>query len=198
MNEFSLLDLLVLGVLGVFVYTRFFGTKLPKDKGKAGADILDFPKTTVQGAPLSRAARDAEVSRQRQDQIQSASGVDKIRLADPSFHELEFVAGAVKAYEMYHQALATADEDTLQDLLSPRLFQKVVDELPDLQGTPAFRQMADASIVDARVNGRTVILDVKYVADHADGSRKTTVWTWARSLASTDPNWELEDMKALS
>jgi predicted lipid-binding transport protein (Tim44 family) len=70
-------------------------------------------------------------------------------------------------------------------------------------------------IVDTRIQGKTAIVSVKYIAKIAEyeenvKSKKAvknvnkkaksiqTIWTWAKPLDSRDPNWELEEINALS
>jgi len=69
------------------------------------------------------------------------------------------------------------------------------------------------TIVDSKVHGRTVILDVKYTAsissyvvDNQDklvsGDKKSKdmemIWTWARNVDADDLNWELTDISLVS
>ena len=209
-------DLVIMVLLGVFIYTRFFSTKLPKDdktrKQQKPQNVLDFPKTTVPETPV----RPQRPKRPNPKDLADLKGTDLVRAYDPMFNEKEFLAGAREAYRMFHSAVAERDEETLENLLSPRLFDRVLDELDTLKGKDSRKLTTidgfdDISIIDARINGRTVILDVKYNARQAQAVVKakgaqpkstpqavTEIWTWARNADAQDPNWELEDIRVPS
>lgn len=194
----TLFDLIVLLVLIGFVFTRFFGKKLPKDKKRDQSEVVAFPsKTTVQGGTSARLK-----SQKRMAEIEKLDGVEKIRAFDPSFNDKAFLAGSVRAYEWLHKAVEEEDDETIENITCPRLTEELLDAME--QGTPPlkpFKAMVDAQIVDCRISGRTAILDVRYDAEHTDDkgkdTKQTVIWTWARNVDEVDPNWELEAINDL-
>lgn len=197
----AIFDLIVLILLIAFVFTRFFGKGLPKDKNIDKPNVVSFPdKTTVQSASPARRAKQEH---RRMEEIEKLEGVAKIKAFDPGFNDKQFVAGAVRAYEWLHTAVAEKDADTIESMASPRLTEELLDALEDgRQPLRPFRSVEDARIVDCRVLGRTAILDVRYDATHADDKGKpvkqSVIWTWARNVDDADPNWELEAINDLT
>lgn len=204
-------DIIFLVILAAFIYTRFFGHKLPKNKsGKKSAEILSFPKDT-QGVE-QKAPPKPKKPKISSKKLAELEGMDQIKAVDRQFNEKEFLKGAEHAFGMYYDAYGKKDEDTLEQLLGARLFDEVMDKLDDLEKeglTPGAtcKNVESTEIVDARVSGKAMIIDVKYVAETSefalDESGKvkqgrktpktqTQIWTWARPIDSDDPNWQLE------
>lgn len=236
MNGTSFFDLLLLIIFVVFIITRFMSHKLPRDDNK----------NSKQGGPRNRAQQPAkkappERGRPGQDggqgnvvplgqrenpqapqtqfsreEIDDMQGVDKIRAADPTFDEKEFKQGARQAYMLYQQAVAEGDEETLANLVSPRLFDQITEAIDQLDEAGKHRvtridSFDTVEIVDTRISGQTALIDLKYTVTQAQsdvkadttstqakGKKTSTVWTWARNLADEDPNWELEDIKPVN
>lgn len=193
----NIVELLFLVMLGFFVFSRFFSIKLPTDEGKPEAKII--PLKTVKKKDVN---------------VEHLEGLDQIKAADRDFKESDFKEGSLAAFKMYHEAVTDDDEDLLEDLLSPKLFDEYLEQaekLDDAQERVAFKVKAvDMEILDARLSGRTAIIDVKYKAEIAqailslDGQEKQgnlddfqsieVIWTWARSIDAEDLNWELESV----
>ena len=66
-------------------------------------------------------------------------------------------------------------------------------------------------ILDCKTVAKSAFIDVKYKAElliktinnetNEEESRtetKEVVWTWARNIISTDPNWQLDEIKNVS
>ena len=208
----TLLDLIVLVIVGVFIYTRFFGHKLPKDlqkkakksasKMKAG-QILDFPKETVEKA--------APKPKKPKVDLSQYEGIDQVKAADNSFSEHAFLKGAKTAYEFYYDAWNRKDDEALANFLSPQLMDDAVETFNEMdkkgQSPKIEVSRVSGEVVDGRVHGRTAIVDVKFTAEQSEnivddkekvvGKKKpakevVTIWTFARIVDADDPNWELE------
>lgn len=213
-------DILFLAILAVFIYTRFMGHKLPKGKksSKQGR-VIDFPKT-IDPVELEQKAKDV-IAGAKQSNINAddLEGIAKIKALDASFNEKEFIKGTQGAFEMYFDALQEQDEDTLDALLAPRLFDKTVDAFEDDEKNghkmhAEVRAIKNCEMTDVRVSGKTLIVDVLFKADIVQykltekntlkrGDTKSVksksyIWTLARSLNSNDPNWEVEDIQTPS
>ncbi len=193
----NVVELLFLIALGFFVFSRFFSMKLPEDQQKPEAKII----------PL-------KMPKKPEIDIEGLEGMAQIKAADRDFNEKDFIEGATSAFELYHKAITEDDEDMLEDLLSPKLFDQYLEQAERYD--EAGEQMAFAikevnvEIMDARLSGRTAIIEVKYHARIAqaildadnvatqgnleDFQEVTTVWTWARSVDAEDLNWELESI----
>lgn len=141
-----------------------------------------------------------------------AAGLDAIVAADPRFDAGQFVAGARAAYEMIVGAFAAGDRKTLKGLLSKEVhdgFDAAIRER-DAKGETVenrFVSLDNADITGAELRGNTAHVTVRFISqlitatrDKAgnviDGSpdkvtEVTDVWTFARDVASRDPNWKL-------
>jgi predicted lipid-binding transport protein (Tim44 family) len=140
------------------------------------------------------------------------AGVAQIRSADPGFDPRGFVNGARQAFEMIVRAFAQGDAATLRPLLSDEVYENFAAAIQDrrrarhtLETTLVAIKSAD--VVDARLNGRTAEVSVKFVSDQknvtrdeggqvVDGSPDqvasvTDIWTFARNTRASDPNWTL-------
>ncbi len=209
MHGFTILDLLVVVAVGFFIYRQFFST--PIGKGKKGRQRQP-EKSTVVHLPQHKTTDFQPEKQNVAIDMSKLSVVEKIRRHDPQFSQKDFVEGAKQAYGIYYKALEKADEETLEHLLSPAVFDETMDEIEACaeQGKVLkvdIQEISAVDLVDARVNGKTLLLDVKYTAKQAMQAVKESgkitakpkeisqIWTWARPLTSDDPNWELAAME---
>ncbi len=142
----------------------------------------------------------------------AAVGLDAVLAQDPSFDPKHFLTGARTAYEMIVTAYAQGDRRSLKNLLSKEVydgFEAAIKER-EARGEKAetrFVSIDKADIVGAEVKGKSAQVTVRFVSQLVsvtrdrdgnviDGSPDkvtdvTDVWTFARDLASRDPNWKL-------
>jgi predicted lipid-binding transport protein (Tim44 family) len=139
-------------------------------------------------------------------------GLDQIAAADRGFSAPAFIDGAKKAYEMIVAAFAKGDRDTLRNLLSSEVFDSFAAEIAarEARGETATAHVVSidvATVEDAKVELRKAQITIRFVVklqsvrqDRAgaviegDSDRPleiTDLWTFARDLASRDPNWKL-------
>ncbi len=141
-----------------------------------------------------------------------ALGLDEIARMEPSFDAGVFIDGAKAAYEMIVTAFAQGDRKTLRDLLSREVydgFERAIVER-ERRGErveTTFVSIDKAEIIGVEVRGTNAQVMVRFLsklitatrdADGivVDGSPDTVVdvtdvWTFARTLGSRDPNWQL-------
>ena len=141
-----------------------------------------------------------------------SQGVTQIRVADPSFDPNSFANGAGNAFGMIVTAFAEGDTATLRPLLSDDLYDEFSEAIrARLNAGDALENTIEAikssEIVDARMEGRTAFVTVKFVSSQinvtrdadgevTDGDPETAIdvtdlWTFARNTRATDPNWTL-------
>jgi predicted lipid-binding transport protein (Tim44 family) len=140
------------------------------------------------------------------------AGLTQIRVADPSFDEKEFIAGAQKAFEMILQAFAQEDVRSLQPLLSQDVYNNFVQTIRARQQAGEKLEttlvgIKSSEIVEAYMTGRTAHVSVKFVSEQISAVRDANseiiegdptsvnevvdVWTFARDTRSSNPNWTL-------
>ena len=132
--------------------------------------------------------------------------------ADPGFDPAPFVDGAKMAYEAIVMAFAEGDEATLEQLLGTDVFegfQRAIRER-ETRGEKVLSSLVGidkADIIEVEVKNRTAYVTVKFVSElisvtrDADGEviegdpkkvrEVTDIWTFAREVASKNPNWKL-------
>ena len=132
--------------------------------------------------------------------------------ADPGFDPGHFLDGAKMAYETIVMAFAEGDEATLEQLLGDDVFegfQRAIRER-ETRGEKVQSSLVGidkADIIEAEVKNRTAYVTVKFVSElisvtrDADGEviegdpkkvrEVTDIWTFARDVASKNPNWKL-------
>lgn len=136
----------------------------------------------------------------------------QIKLADPSFEEATFAEGARSAFDYIVGAFAEGDRAKLKPLLSEDVFANfeqaiAAREQAGHKAETTLVRIKSAEIVEARMEGQSAFLTVKYVSEQInvtrDGEGKvvegnpdriteaTDLWTFARNTRSSDPNWTL-------
>lgn len=226
----TVLDILIVVLVGAFIISRLTGFDLPKAPrgkqkgGKRKSTILDFPKTPsarTQDRPQDRIGGEDEGTYVARPQAaaKDLTGLAAVKAAEPGFNEKEFLAGAEAAYRYYYDQFNAKNDDALADLLAPVLLNDVVAQFNALDAkghTPevAVDKVDKAVIADARLNGRTMVIDVQFTATQAEnmltktgkyvsGKKKPmkqvkSLWTFARAVGSEDPNWDIQVIQKAS
>jgi predicted lipid-binding transport protein (Tim44 family) len=141
-----------------------------------------------------------------------AAGLDEIARAEPGFDVQVFVEGAKAAYEMIVTAFAQGDRKSLKNLLSRDVYEGferaiVERERRGEKAETTFVSIDKADIVGVEVRNRVAQVTVRFLSklitatrdaqgNVVDGSPDTVVdvtdvWTFARTLGTRDPNWQL-------
>jgi predicted lipid-binding transport protein (Tim44 family) len=142
----------------------------------------------------------------------AASGIRAIVAADSSFDVARFLEGAQAAYRMILEAFWRGDREELRHLVAGDVlasFEEAIAEREAAGHKLDNRLVAieRALIEDARLEGRTATIDVRFDADIAAVTRNEAgeviagslsdavsthdVWSFRRTLGSDDPNWML-------
>lgn len=143
-------------------------------------------------------------------------GVAEIQSGDSSFDPDEFVTGAKTAFELILNAFANGDRDTLRSLTSNSVYAMMDQEMQrretaDQTLESTLVRIDDAKIVAASLRGPLAQVTLRIESEqinvmsdgdgHAvEGHHGTTeaitdVWTFARDISSSDPNWELAEIQ---
>jgi predicted lipid-binding transport protein (Tim44 family) len=179
--------------------------------------VVALPPRAAEAAPRPVEAAPAPAAERWKDIAESgsavAAGLDAIVGADPDFDAKHFITGARTAYEMIVTAFAGGDRKQLRNLLSREVFDgfdAAITERERRSETVETRFVSiDASTITAAElrNRSTAQITVRFVSklvsatrDRAgtviDGNAEkvtdvTDVWTFARDIASRDPNWKV-------
>ncbi|MFD0934861.1 Tim44/TimA family putative adaptor protein, partial [Methylobacterium trifolii] len=139
-------------------------------------------------------------------------GLEAAVQAEPGFDPRAFVEGAKGAYEAIMIAFAKGDRKTLRALLSKEVgeaFERAIAEREKNRQTleTTFVSIDKAEIVAVDVRNRVAQITVRFLSNLitatrdaegavVDGSAEAVVevpdvWTFARTLGTRDPNWQL-------
>jgi predicted lipid-binding transport protein (Tim44 family) len=142
----------------------------------------------------------------------AAVGLDAIAAADRGFDAKHFLAGSRTAYEMIVTAFAEGDRRALKGLLSREVYDGFETAIREREGRgetveTRFVSIDKAEITGAELRGKIAQVTVRFVSQLVsvthdrsgaviEGSPDkvtdvTDVWTFARDVASRDPNWKL-------
>jgi predicted lipid-binding transport protein (Tim44 family) len=184
---------------------------------EANESVVALPRGRSARAPVEASApsmEDIETRLGRYATKDSPLGqsLTSLMRADPGFDPAPFVDGAKMAYEAIVMAFAEGDEATLEQLLGTDVFegfQRAIRER-ETRGEKVLSSLVGidkADIIEVEVKNRTAYVTVKFVSElisvtrDADGEviegdpkkvrEVTDIWTFAREVASKNPNWKL-------
>ena len=142
----------------------------------------------------------------------TASGLDAIVAADPSFDVKHFITGARAAYDMIVTAFAEGDRRQLRNLLSREVYDGFDAAITEREGRgetaeTRFVSIDGSTIASAELRARTAQITIRFVSKLISATRErsgnviegnaekvtdvTDVWTFARDISSRDPNWKV-------
>ncbi|QCO15134.1 Tim44 domain-containing protein [Azospirillum brasilense] len=148
--------------------------------------------------------------------VSLATALEQIKAADPSFDEKYFLQGARGAFQMIVEAFAKGDTATLRPLLSDEVYDNFARAVRERQAAgetleTRIETITDADVVEARMDGRTALVTVKFVSEQMNVVRNSAgavvdgdpnavveavdVWTFARNTRASDPNWALVETR---
>ena len=146
-----------------------------------------------------------------------AGGLEQIRLFDPVFNEKTFLQGARSAFTMIVGEFAAGDLSRSAAFLGPNVrprFEAAIKARHDagqtMQGK--INRIREAETVRAGVDNTTASITVRFVSEQENILRDaqgviidgvpgtpeeiTDIWTFARDVKSSDPNWILVETKS--
>jgi predicted lipid-binding transport protein (Tim44 family) len=208
-----LLVAMVAGIILFRLYTvlgrRTGHEREPRERlGRIGGTAPSSPPDNVAAIPNPTAAPAGHA----ETGGDPASGLVEIELADSHFETDPFLDGARHAYEMIVKAFAARERATLRPLLSDEVyaaFDAVMRER-EAKGetvTYSFVGFKNVRIVHAGLKGGTAEITVEFAAQFisattdangvvTEGDPKAVrdvadVWSFARDIHASDPNWTL-------
>jgi predicted lipid-binding transport protein (Tim44 family) len=189
-----------------------------RDAVRTSDKVVALPPRSADATAKSAAAEDDEgkaVNRWQgvaQPGSPLAAGLDAITDVDREFDAEHFIAGARAAYEMVVTAFAEGDRRALKTLLSKDVYEGFEAAIREREAKgetveTRFVSIDKAEITAAELRGKTAQVTLRFISQLLSATRDksgaviegspdkvtevTDVWTFARDLASRDPNWKL-------
>lgn len=172
-------------------------------------NIVRLPGADRVPEPMTGADRWKDVT---EPESEIARGLDAIAAVETDFDAKDFLDGAKGAYEMIVTAFAAGDRKALKPLLSKDVFEGfdraiAAREKSGQKVESTFVSLDRARFSAAELRGRTAQLTIDFSSKLITATRDAAgtvvegspeavidvndVWTFARTLASRDPNWLL-------
>jgi len=211
----SLLSLLVLAGIAIFLILRLrsvLGTRegfeKPASVKTSGRSEPKRDFDVIEGGP------DRDITDHVEDGSDAAKALAAMKSAEPSFSVSEFLGGARGAYEMILMAFENGDVEKLKPFLSEEVmetFEGVIQDRQDqgLTIEASFVGIRELELADASFDSSTsegeisvrLVAELTSVVRDAEGEivegdpnaikRQRDLWTFARQMGASDPNWVL-------
>src|SRR5512143_926411 len=180
--------------------------------------VVALPRGRGRPAPVSETSVpsmediEARLGRHAQKDSPLGQSLTALMRADPSFDPGHFLDGAKMAYEAIVMAFAEGDDATLKQLLGNDVYEGFARAIRERESRGEKVQSSlvgidKADIIEAEVKNRTAYVTVKFVSELISVTRDaedevvegdpkkvrevTDIWTFARDIASKNPNWKL-------
>jgi predicted lipid-binding transport protein (Tim44 family) len=168
--------------------------------------LAALPRTIAESKPEVTPVGEPTVDPRARD------GLRLLTSADPQFDVARFLEGAQSAYRMILEAYWAGDEATLETLVDSDVRDAFVEAIAERRqaGHVLDNRLVsiERAVIDAvRVEGQTAAVVVRFDADIAAVTRDADgtviagsvsdavsthdVWTFARNVRASDPNWIL-------
>ena len=209
-----LLQLLVLGAIAVFLILRLRGVLGTRD-GFESPRLPDEPAQRKRFDVIDGGEGvDNDINDHAEPGSANARALDEMKSVEPQFAVGPFLSGAKSAYEMILMAFERGDLSEVRGFLAPPVaeaFESVIAERQarNLTTKAEFLGTRETALAEAEFNRATGMaeLSVRFVGEmivatrDADGNvvegdpkaarKQRDVWTFARQMGASDPNWQL-------
>ncbi len=199
-------EVLILAAIALFVLSRLY-VALGRDDGPPDGTTRGEPDpvgVSPAQADIVQAPGQSSYDPEHDPSFTgpAAGGLEEIYRADHTFSPRTFLQGARSAYEMIVEAFAEGDRDKLRPLLDDDVYEAwdAAITARDEKGSEPWRllRVKKSEIEDAGVEDRIARVRVRYEAELGDGEKTKMareIWTFMRNVASSDPNWLLDDVE---
>ncbi|MCW3835432.1 Tim44/TimA family putative adaptor protein [Sphingomonas canadensis] len=198
----------------------FLALRLYAVLGKRTGHEQPLPKPAEErmpAPPMPRGIESPPEAREpggRNVDVGAETGLRAVISADPAFDLPQFLEGAKAAYRMILEAFWKGDEETLDWLVEDdvrRAFGEAIAERKAAGHVLENRLIAieRVQVIEASVENKVARIAVRFDADIAavtrdqegnvvagsltDAVETHDIWTFQRTLRSSDPNWKLVD-----
>jgi predicted lipid-binding transport protein (Tim44 family) len=209
----SFLQILVLGVIAVFLILKLRSVLGTREGFEQPPAVPNTPKQN-RNFEVIEGGVDRDILDHTTEGSPTAIALSGIKSADKTFNTAEFLRGARSAYEMILMAFERGDITPVRAFLSAEVSEGFDEAILARGGAgntvnASFVGLREIALVEAEYDtaDRTAELTVRFlgeltsvtknalgevVSGSADTvKRQRDVWTFARTIGSADPNWQL-------
>ena len=222
MDGFPFLDIVFFAMLAIFlglrlrnVLGRRTGTeKRRPDPFKPAEPAANVPDNVVKLPERDRKALETLAA---ETDTPLARGIKAIKQADRNFDEVGFIGGARGAFEMIVTSFAKGDVGSLRPLLADGVFDNFKRAIDDRTSRGETHEttlvgITATDMTDADLEGSTAKVTIRFVSEQVNATKAsdgkvvdgddhkvvtiTDIWTFARDVRSSDPNWMLVETRS--
>ena len=209
-NFFPFLDIIILGLLAIFLGFRLKG--LLGDRSGYSGDLKNPDAVN----------KEERIENQNVIKLNNTTingeGLDSLIKADPGFNEKEFLEGAKNAFKIIIKSFSDSEIESLKPLLDYDLLNSFTKSISEREARQE-RQVSDVlsfknfEIIKVNINDnlasitlKIVSEQIKYLVDKNDvlleGNKDQSEiikdkWVFERDISSTNPNWRLVETDIL-
>ena len=210
----QLIQLLALAGIAVYLILKLRGVLGTRDGHEGARADLAKPVNTQPTFEVIEGGPDEDITDHAAEGSEAANALLGMKLAEPSFAVTDFLQGSKGAYEMILMAFENGDLESVRSFLSDDVYEAFasVVEARKEQGLSIaveFIGVRETGLMGASFNpvDSRGEVDVRFVCElisavrDANGEivegnetevkRQRDVWTFGRTMGSTDPNWQL-------
>lgn len=210
----QLIQLLALAGIAVYLIFKLRGVLGTRDGHEGPRADLAKPVNTRPTFEVIEGGPDEDITDHATEGSEAANALLGMKLAEPSFAVTDFLQGSKGAYEMILMAFENGDLESVRSFLSDDVYEAFasVVEARKEQGLSIeveFIGVRETGLMGASFNpvDSRGEVDVRFVCElisavrDANGEivegnetevkRQRDVWTFGRTMGSTDPNWQL-------
>lgn len=209
-----LLSLVVLAAIAVFLILRLRSVLGTREGFEKPPERRVTTAQTRRDFEVIEGGADRDITDHVEDGSDAAKALAAMKGVEPSFSVEEFLGGARGAYEMILMGFENGDIEEVRGFLAEDVaeaFTSMIDQRADqgLTIDASFVGLRELTLADASFDETTrrAELTVRFLAEltsvvkDLDGDivegdpneikRQRDVWTFARSMGASDPNWSL-------
>jgi predicted lipid-binding transport protein (Tim44 family) len=214
MMNSAFVEILILAGIALFLVLRLrsvLGTREgferpPEQQAQMPEQKRDFE--VIDGGP------DRDITDHVEEGSDTAEAFAAMKRVEPAFSVTEFLGGARGAYEMILMGFERGQIEELRDFIASDVYETFSDvilqrEAQGLTIEAEFIGVRETALVDASFDATTGLAEitVRYVGELAsqvknsdgeviegslkDVKRQKDIWTFARTMGSSAPNWQL-------
>jgi predicted lipid-binding transport protein (Tim44 family) len=210
----QLIQLLALAGIAVYLILKLRGVLGTREGHEAPRRTGVSPEAKRQKFEVIDGGSDPDIADHAEEDSDIGRALMAMKAAEPSFSVTEFLQGSKGAYEMILMAFENADLLSVKSFLSDEVYEAFSAVVKDretkgLTIEAEFIGVRETGLMSATFNSANNRgeVDVRFVCEltsvvkdrkgkvlegsDTESKRQRDVWTFARSMGASDPNWKL-------